>query len=167
MTTLRELTENQIALRNRLEEMNFDEQTIEDSLDGNSTELQAKIENYGYVICELESFVDAIKAEEERIIKRRKINESRLGWIKEWLKKNMEACGISKVECPAFTVALQNNPQSVVVDSVLDIPGAYMRTPPIVIPESVPDKKLIAEALKTGLSVPGAHLTQTQRLVIK
>lgn len=167
MSTLYDLTAECLALKNQLEVLDMDAQTIEDTLEGNSTELEAKIENYGFVIREMDSFADAIKAERDRLDKRLKVHESRVGHIKEWLKTNMERCGITRIECPAFAIALQNNPQSVVVDSLSSIPMAYMRVQPIVIPESVPDKKLIAEAIKAGLEVPGAHLAQSTRLLIK
>jgi len=166
MPSLRELTGERLVLQRKLDELDFDQQTITDTLEGESTALQEKVESYGYVIKNMESFVESIKAEEDRIAKRRKIYESRVGHIKEWLKTNMIACGITKIECPAFTIAVKQNPPSVVVDEIEAIPMAYMRTPPIVIPESVPDKKLIADALKAHLSVPGCHLVRSSRVDI-
>lgn len=165
MTTLRELTGERLALQDKLEGLDLDEQTILDTIEGNSTEIVAKIEDYGYVIRNMESFVEAVKAEEERMVKRRKIAESRVGYIKEWLFKNMIACDIKKIECPAFTISIQNNPQSVVIDSESQIPSDYMRQPEP--PPPTPDKKLIGQALKDGFDVPGCHLAQSQRLVIK
>lgn len=165
MSTLRELTGERLALQNKLEGLDLDEQTILDTLEGNSTEIIAKIEDYGYVIRNMESFVEAVKAEEDRMVKRRKIAESRVGYIKEWLFKNMIACDIKKIECPAFTIAIQNNPPAVVIDSESQIPSDYMRQPEP--PPTAPDKKLIAQALKDGFEVPGCHLAQSQRLVIR
>src|SRR3989337_851775 len=104
MPSLYDLTTVRLSLQRKLDELDFDQQTVLDTLEGSSTELQAKIEDYGYVIKNMESFVESIKAEEDRIAKRRKIYESRVGHIKEWLKTNMIACGITKIECPAFTI---------------------------------------------------------------
>ncbi len=165
MSTLYDLTVERIALKNKLETLDLDQVTIEDTLEGESTEIQSKIENYGFIIREMESFADAIKAEEDRLSKRRKIAENRVEQIKQWLKSNMEACGIHKIEYPAFTIAVQNNPASVVVDMESAIPEGYMRIPEP--PPMMPNKKLIAEALKAGLDVPGCHLSQSTRLVIK
>lgn len=165
MATLFELTSERLALKNELEVLNLDEQTILDTLEGSSTELQAKIENYGFVIKEMESFADAIKAERDRMDKRLKVQESRIGHIKEWLKTNMIACEIKKVECPAFTIALQNNPGAVVIDAENLIPEGYMKLPEP--PPMIPNKKLIGEAIKAGMDVPGCHLEKSQRLVIK
>ncbi len=165
MATLYELTGERLALQNTLQSLDLDTQTINDTLEGDSTALQTKIENYGFVITEMESFTAAIKAEEERLSKRRKIHENRVEQIKNWLKMNMEACGITKIECPVFTIAVQNNPSSVVIDMESAIPECYMRLPEP--PPMVPNKKLIAEAIKAGLDVPGCHLSRSTRLVIK
>lgn len=165
MATLRELTTERLALKNKLEVLDFDQETILDTLEAGSAELEAKIQDYGFVILEMDSFADAIKAERDRLDKRLKIAESRVGHIKEWLKTNMTACGITKIECPVFTVALQNNPPSVVIDAESQIPADYMRQPEP--PPAVPDKTLIKKAISDGYDVPGAHLIQTQRLVIK
>ncbi len=165
MSSLYELTSERLALQNTLQSLDFDQETINDTLEGESTALQEKIENYGFVIRNMESFTDAIKAEEDRLAKRRRIAENRVEQIKNWLKINMEACGIKKIECPAFTISIQNNPASVQIDAELQIPEGYMRLPEP--PPMVPNKKLIGEALKAGIDVPGCHLNQSTRLVIK
>lgn len=165
MSSLYELVGERLALQNTLQSLDMDTQTIEDTLEGDSTALQAKIENYGWVIREMESFTDAIKAEEDRLSKRRRIHEHRVEQIKNWLKINMEACGIQKIECPAFTIAIQKNPASVVIDAESQIPEGYWRLPDP--PPMVVNKKLIAEAIKAGMEVPGAHLGQSTRIVIK
>lgn len=165
MSGLYELVGERLALQNTLQAMDFDQETITDTLEGESTALQVKIEDYGYVIRNMESFTDAIKAEEERLSKRRRIHENRVEQIKNWLKSNMEACGIQKIECPAFTIAIQKNPASVVVDAESQIPEAYWRLPEP--PPMVLNKKLIGEAIKAGIEVPGCHLAQSTRLAIK
>ncbi len=165
MPSLYELTSERLALQNTLQSLDLDAQTIEDTLEGDSHALQIKIENYAFVIRNMESFTEAIKAEEERLAKRRRINENRVEQIKSWLKINMEACGIKKIECPAFTIAIQNNLASVVIDVESLVPEGYMRLPEP--PPMVPNKKLIAEAIKAGMEVPGCHLSQSTRLSIK
>lgn len=167
MPSLYDLTKERLALQSKLEELDFDTQTIQDTLEAGSTELEAKITDYGYVIKNLDVFTDAMKAEEKRMADRRKSHEARVEHIKEWLLTNMVACGITKIDCPAFSIAVKTNPPKVVFDDARLVPGAYIRTPPIIIPESVPDKKLITEAIKSGLTVNGCHLEQSQRIEIK
>ncbi len=43
MSTLFELVGERLALQNKLEELNFDEQTIADTLEGDSLAIQKKI----------------------------------------------------------------------------------------------------------------------------
>lgn len=165
MPNLFELTNERLALQNKLQELDFDTQTIVDTLEGDSTELQTKIENYGFVIRNMESFVESVKGEKQRLAEREEVYQARLDRIKEWLFKNMVACNFTKVECPAFTLSVQNNPPSVVIDAAGQIPGEFYVYPAA--PEPYPDKKAIAKAIKDGAIVNGAHLEQTQRLVIK
>lgn|SRR5512139_277914 len=162
---LYELTSERLALQAKLQELNLDEQTIEDTLEGDSTELQAKIEDYGFVIRNMEAFSDAIKAEEKRLSDRRKVQENKIERIKAWLLNNMQACEIQKIECPAFTIAVRTNPPKVVIDHEGDIPEQFMVTPEP--PPAAPDKKLIATAIKSGQNVAGCHLEQSQRIEIK
>lgn len=165
MSTLYELTAARLTLKHTLEGLDMDAVTIEDTLEGDSTELQAKIEDYGFVIREMDSFADAIKVERDRLDNRLKAHEGRVSNIKEWLLKNMVACGITKIECPAFSIAVQNNPPSVVIDHEGSLPMEMFNYPEA--PPPSPNKKAIAAAIKSGVDVPGCHLAQSQRLVIK
>jgi len=162
---LYELTGERLALQNKLESMNFDEETINDTLEANSTELEAKIEGYGWIIRNMESFTDAMKAEEVRMAERRKAHEKRVTNIKAWLLQNMQLCGITKIECPAFAITVKNNPPSVVIDDEALIPEAYKKLPDP--PPLIANKTMIGTALKSGLDVPGCHLEQKQRVEIK
>jgi hypothetical protein len=165
MTTLYDLVGERLALQNKLEELDFDEVTIADTLEGESTAIQAKIEDYAFVIRNMEALPDAIKAEEKRLADRRKAIEKRVEHIKNWLLVNMQQAGISKIESPVFTVALQNNPASVIIDDESLIDDGFKRLPeplPLVV-----DKKLIKAAIDAGQVVEGAHIEVKQRLVIK
>lgn len=165
MTSLYNLVGEKLALQKKLEELNFDEETIADTLEGDSVAIQQKIESYAFIIRNMEALPDAIKAEEKRLAERRKAIEKRVDNIKHWLFVNMQACGITKIESPVFTVALQNNPSSVIIDDEALIPADYLRVPEV--PPPSPDKALIKQAINDGLEVPGAHLQSSQRLVIK
>jgi hypothetical protein len=167
MSNLYELTGERLTLMKKLESMNFYEETIADTLEGESTELQTKIESYGFVIRNMESFTDSMKAEETRMSDRRKAHEKRVANIKSWLLQNMQVCGISKIDCAAFTIALKNNPPSVIVDDESAIPADLMRLPEPKPPVSTPDKKEIAVRIKSGTVVAGCHLEQSQRIEIK
>jgi len=167
MSTLYELTGQRLALQQKLEAMNFDEETISDTLEGESTELQVKIENYGFVIRNRTAFADAIQAEIDRLQARLAAEKKRIASVEQWLMTNMVCCGINKIECPAFTIAVHNNPVSVDVIDETAIPAEFMSVPEPKPPVPAPDKKAIIAILKEGGSVPGCAIKKSSRLVIK
>lgn len=168
MSSLFELTKQQLELKTKLEAMNFDEETIQDTLEGESTEIQAKIESYGFVIRDRSAFVDAMTSEIERMTARRNTEAKRIEKTEEWLLTSMVALGIKNIECPVFTISVQNNPQSVEIFNEKLIPKTLMKIPePPPPPEEKPDKKAILAKLKAGEVVDGCKMVQKKRLVIK
>lgn len=163
--TLYKLTDEYVAVAERLSDLDLDEQTIADTLEGLSGELETKATNVAMFVRNLESSALAIKEAEATMALRRKAIEARAGRVREYLKINMTRAGISKIECPLFKIALRDNPPSVVVADENAIPPEFMRVPDP--PAPAPDKRAIGDALKAGTDVPGAHLERTQRIEIK
>lgn len=165
MTTLYELTGKRLELQREFTELDFDTQTIKDTLEGESKELEEKIESYGFVIRNMDSFIESMKAEENKIADRRKAHEKKVERIKQWLFDNMLACNISKIEYPAFQISIQKNPPKVLIDDETLIPKEFMVSHPA--PSPTPDKKAILAKLKAEESVPGCRIESDKRLVIK
>lgn len=111
------------------------------------------------------SDIDAIDAEIKRLTARKKAIQSRDEWLKGYLLSNMQACGITEIKCPVFTIRLRDNPESVVIDDEAAIPAEFMKTPPP--PAATPDKDAIKAAIKEGRDVPGVHIERKQRIEIK
>jgi hypothetical protein len=76
----------------------------------------------------------------------------------------MQVAGVTKIECPHFRLAIQNNPPRVDVYEPGLVPAEFMTQP--VAPPPEPNKAAIAGALKAGIEVAGARLVQGQRLVV-
>lgn len=153
------------AAAERLHDLDLDEQTIADTLESMEGDIQVKAKNVAFVIRNCEALASQIKDAEEKMAARRKAIENRADRIKNYLKANMERCGMSQIECPEFKLAIRNNPPSVVIDAEGQIPCdmyVYPEAPP-----PRPDKKAIAAAIKSGMEVSGAHLEQSTRLEIK
>lgn len=149
----------------RLEELDLDEQTVADTLEGLSGELEVKATNVAMFCRNLEASAEAIKAAEQQMAARRKAIENRAARIKQYLKDNMERTGITKIEGPHFALSIKKNPPAVHVEAQELIPAEFFNAPPP--PAPVMDKKRIAEALKAGKDVPGCRLEQGTRLEIK
>lgn len=162
-----ELTGNRLALQRRLEVLNFDEDTVLDTLEADSDDLAEKVTDIGYVLRNRTSFADSMTAEIGRMIARRDAELKRIAAIEKWLLDSMIACNFLKVEAPAFTISVQNNPPKVEMLDEKQIPEDYWRTPEPKPPVAAPDKRLILAALKDGFAVPGCAMVQSKRLVIK
>jgi hypothetical protein len=72
-------------------------------------ELIAKVDRTGAYIRELESIADACRAEEERLRKRRTVQENKVRSIKQLLDQIMVRLDRSKLVGETFTIARQKN----------------------------------------------------------
>lgn len=165
MTKLYEIAETYRDAAQALENTDLDPQTVADTLEGLSGDLQLKSTNVAMVVRNLEATVEAIDAAIKQMQHRRQVIQNRADNIREYLKSCMETAGITKIECPYFRLVIRDNPESVAIDAVADLPPEYFRIPDPPPPE--PDKKKIKEALRAGKEVPGARLVRGKRLEIK
>ena len=165
MTSLYQLTNEFQLLETKLNESDYDEQTIADTLEGASGDIETKATNVAMFIRNLESSAEAIKQAEKDMADRRKPIEKKAESIRQYLKDNMQRCGITKIDSPYFALTLKKNPPSVIIDDAGAIAGELYVYPEA--PAPYPDKKAIAELLKAGKVVNGAHLEQAERLEIK
>jgi len=126
------------------------------------TSLHEKLLACARVLKSLEADTDAIKAEEQRLAKRRKAIENNAARLKEYMQSNMESAGLEKASDAVFTVAMQNNPPSVRVLNEKRIPSLYF------IPQEPKlDKRSLLNAIKAGEQVDGAELQQTKGVRIR
>jgi hypothetical protein len=149
----------------KLLELDLDDQTFKDTVEGMSGEIEAKAINVAAFIRNVESSAAAIKEAEGRMKARREALEKKTAWLMDYLKRNMEACGITKIESPELSLSIRKNPPYLVVDCAAAIPDYYWTDPPV--PEKVLDKKGIKEVIAAGHEVAGVHLEHGTRLEIK
>jgi len=159
------LADEYLAAAQQLADLDLDPQTVADTLEGLSGDLEVKATNVAMFVRNLEASAEQIKEAEEAMASRRKAIEKRAQNVREYLKAQMVRTGITKIECPHFKLAIRDNPPAVVIDAESQIPAFYMRTPEP--PAPTPDKKAILAAIKNGEEVSGAHLERSTRLEIK
>ena len=164
MTALFILAQEHRALADKLHDLDLDEQTILDTLEGESTDLVEKGKNVAAIFRNLESDAKQIKEAEQQLSERRKAIEKRAEQLKNYLKTNMEVASISKIECPWFIVSIAQNQEAVTVDDESLIPRDYFKEIPATYQL---DKALVKQAIKDGYEVPGARLTRGTSLRIK
>lgn len=165
MTALYVLAQEYRASAAQLADLDLDEQTVADTLEGMSGDVEAKATNTAMVLRNLEATALSIKEAEAAMAARRKAFENRAARLKDYLLANMMMAGIQKIECPHFRLSVRDNPPAVEVYEPGLIPAEFMRTPEP--PPPSPDKTAIKEALKAGRDVPGCKLTTGTRLDIK
>lgn len=162
---LYEISAQYISDLNKLNDLDIDEQTFLDTLEGLSGELEQKSINVAMYIKNLEVSADAIKQAEKAMAERRKGIEAKQEKIRKYLLENMLKTGITKIECPHFVLSVRKNPPSVDVLMQDQIPDEYFD-----IPDPLPptlNKKRLADDLKAGVLIEGALLTQGNSLQIK
>jgi len=87
--------------------------------------------------------------------------------LNNYLFTNMKRCGIKEIKCPLFRLRIKTNPYSTEILDQDQIPERFMVTREIVKVETKPDKNAIKEeVIKTGVQVPGALVSQKEKLEI-
>lgn len=148
----------------KLADLDLDAQTIEDTLEGMSGDLEVKAQNVAMFCLNLEATAEAIKAHEKAQAARRIAIENRADGLRRYLQGCMEATGIEKIEGPGIVIGFRKS-SAVVINEPGLIPSEYMRAPEP--PPPAPDKTAIAAAIKAGVEVPGANIEQRRNLSIK
>lgn len=164
MTALYVLAQDYRAAAATLADLDLDEQTIADTLESLSGDLEVKAQNVAMMARLFDSDAAAVKQWAKDATERAKAIESRAERLRTYLAANLEACGIEKVEGPGVSISFRKS-SAVVIDGEDLIPAEYMRQKPAPAPE--PDKKAIADAIKAGIDVPGAHIEPRRNLLIK
>ena len=151
------------------DDMLIDEETgelisVSQALDALRMEREAKLENVACWVKNLSAEADAIREEENRLVKRRKAAETKAANLKAWLLAAMtrEDGTTDKLKTGRVMVSVKRNPPSTVVDDAL-LPSTYK----VAKITYQANKELIKRELLAGGEVPGAHLEYGRSVVIK
>ena len=164
MTALYLLTNEYRAAAMALAELDIDAQTVSDTLEGLSGELELKAQSVGYMIRAFEADAESCRAWSKTANDRANAIEARAKALRAYLHHCMEAAGIHKIDGPGIALGFRKS-SAVVIDGADLIPAEYWRQPDT--PPPVPDKAAIGAALKAGEAVNGAHLEHRLNLAIK
>ena len=163
MANLYELTDKyNEALTNLLDIEDLDSQTFADTMEMFEDELVEKGKNVAAYFQNLEVDVDALKSAEARIKSRRLALENKISRLKEYLRLNMEDSGITKIECPEFSVTLKKASDVTEVFDQDKVPKKYIK----VKTTYTPDKVAIKKAINNGEEVPGAKISKGKRALL-
>lgn len=156
MNKLYELSQAYAELLLKLDDADGDSaQAIKDTLDALDCSIEEKAENGIKLIKTLEGQCEMYKSEYDRLKKLHDSAERRISALKEYYKTNLLIADKKSVQTSVGVMRVQSNGNgSVTILNETLIPADYIR----VIPEKKePDKKAIADFIKSGGTVPGAE----------
>lgn len=139
--------------------------TVEEALEKLEMARDEKIENAALMVKNMAAEAAAIKAEEEKLAKRRKAIENKADGVKQFLVRALtkEDGTSEKFRTARAEISVRTNPAKVVIKDENQLPKEFFRT----IMEVKPDKAEIKEVLSRGIEVPGAALERGRSVVIK
>ncbi|MBT2759937.1 siphovirus Gp157 family protein [Paenibacillus sp. ISL-20] len=141
------------------DDMSEDEiQALIDNLESIDDLIENKCENTAKLMKNIEADIKALKDEEDRLAKRRKVLQNKHDGIKSYMQSMLESSGINSVNAGLFKVRLQANPPSLNVINPKLIPDTYKITQDPKI-----DTKSLLDAVKKGEVIEGVELVKDKK----
>lgn len=166
MPNIYEFTQSFSTLWMLLEDEAVEDSVLEDAFANLTDDLKAKLENCCKYIKNEEASIKGLKEEETRLKAKRTAAENRISRLKTLMQNVMMTAGEKKLPCGTFTVSIQKNPESVVMDEqyIENIPDKYLK-----FQEPEIDRTKLKEDLKNGdvAAMAIAHLSATDGLRIR
>jgi hypothetical protein len=162
--TLYALAHEYRAAADVLADLDMDAQTVADTLESLPGDVKAKAANVARMYMSLDVLAAAQEAAGKAMIARAKATGARSAHLLEYLTANMELTGIDKIEDNEVRISWCKS-SAVVIDGVDLIPAEFMRHAEL--PPPQPDKKAIADAIKAGREIQGAHVEHRRTLQVR
>ena len=162
MSSIYELNKDYAELSAMLEEAETPEEVeaIQNTLEMIDLSIEEKIENTAKYMVNVESDIQGLKTEIDRLTKIKKAKENAVERLKNNVEYAMKQKGIEKLEVGTFK-AYYKKSESVEITNLDVIPADYTRV------EIKADKVAIKKAIKSGEVVDGAHIQTNMNFYIK
>lgn len=161
--TLYELTDQWQRLMEMAEDPDINWDFFEDTLEALTGDIHDKADGYAKVIQNIKADISAIDAEIKRLQSRKQTASNAVERMVTALQTGMELTGETNFKTELFSFRIQNNPPTVVLDDLENIPEKYL-----VPQEPKINRTMIRDDIKAGVDLTGiAHLEQGQSLRIK
>ena len=125
--------------------------------------LEEKIENTAKLIKSFEAEADKFKAEAKRLSDKSTSYANKAKSLKQWIYDSFHQNGIDRIKGDLFTVALQNNPVSLDIQSEDKIPKEYL----IEQQPKIDRRALLKDMKEHGVYVEGVNLKQDKHVRIR
>lgn len=138
------------------------EEGLEDTLESIEGALEEKLESYAMVIRNIESDVEGLKSEEQRLAGRRKNMESDIKRMKAHMQDAISSTGEKKIQGEKFTFTVQKNPPSLNIVDDKAIPDEFVTVETV---RNIDKKALLAKIKQED--IPGVEIKQGESLRIR
>jgi hypothetical protein len=138
----------------------IEESLFNEFLEDVSADFSKKSANVVSFFLSLESQAEEIKIAEQRMNARRKSLEKNAKKLRDYLLNQMQYINLKEISTPEYLIRIRNNPARVDIVSEALVPEDFKEE----VSSIKLDKSAIRDSIKAGNPVPGAVLTQNQRL---
>jgi len=134
---------------------------VADTLEAIEMEFQDKALAVATIFRNLEPDIEGIDAEIKRLQARKKKYVNHRARLVDYLRSNMEASEITKIDCPLFSITLAKGREKVIVDDQELVPDDFMRIPDV---QAEVDKNKVMDDYRTEgvCNIPGVHIERGQ-----
>lgn len=146
-------TEEFLAVKNELEQMDIDEQTFLDTLEQYEGDIADKMENIVKYRNELLGLAELQKAEAKKLTEAAKAKEEKAASLMEYMDTTMKAIGSKKIQAGAYTVDYLKGREVVIVDEEI-LPDEYW----VEQPKKAMGKPELKKLLADGKEITGVCL---------
>ena len=141
----------------------LDTEGLTDTLEAITDEREVKLDNIATWVEKNKMQIDWI-AEKVKDLQTKKASLTNLNKsLQGYMTQSLDDAGIKELQTTNHILKPRNYKDSVVVDSLDDLPGEFKQTKT----EITADKKELYKVLKDGQDVPGVHLKSNRGTVIK
>lgn len=141
----------------------LDPAILRDTLDAINDAREIKFENIANWIDNLQMESNAMKEKIAEWQKEKRYRDNKVEWLRAYLTDAMDQMGINNLNTGNHIFKVRNYRARTIVDDETKVPGDYIKK------ETVykVDKKSLYDSLKAGEKVPGAHLEENRKAMIK
>lgn len=143
-------------------------EAITNTLEGIRCDIQVKATGVGAYILNLEAYAEAAAEAAKALATRSKRISRRADHMREYLRINMAAGAIKKIESEAFTLTRKANPPAVIVEPDAQVPESYLQERDPLIAQVVRGAVELARDVEAIIeTVPAQEIAQDYLLITR
>lgn len=161
MSSLYELKNDYMELKNMLEDPNISEEAVINTMELVEDEIKDKLINCVRLMKSVEGSVKIAKEERERLKQREQILDNKIKRIRKYMQDMMLEMGEEKIKTDLYNFNITSNPPKLVIKDTSNIPKEYY-----IEQEPKIDNKALLRDIKNGLEIKGVSISKGKSLRI-